>query len=457
MPDLIQPNFVPPLGKAGKYTNKIHHIKMFLLEELPHYDFSLPFMEPVNAKRLRVPHYYTIIDHPMDMGTISKRVAYNYYHNVNELIYDIRLVIRNCFTFNTPGSPVYRNGQDLEKLFLQVYYSMPKGEEVPFSKEEAEKSLAMHQCRCRLRKLREETEELEQDAQELFGEKWLPVAEALNNQSIQSQEDFDARFHKILTHCKEHSKRILDTYDYESSQICGQGNRGAENAKDELDYNVRKCLKPPFDWEDKLIDTLDDTLNCLKQELARYCRGEPMMEKFSYSDHLLPIFINGQIIAEGLCSQTYMPDSSEEDEAKSDSNTVDPLECDLIRKQFSGLGEEGVYDAMHIIEQLEYRPDRKYNMPNFGPKTILLVKEAIKRHYMKMEAKARAEAVGNSVVAANNDPAGGFRLPPVSKFYCHPYETSSQDNDDLDLGLPNNYDSDENKHRYYDTSDSSDI
>lgn len=454
LPASIQPNFVPPPGKAGEYTNKIHHIKMYLLEELPHHDFSLPFMEPVDTEALKVPSYYTVIEHPMDMGTIIKRVENNYYHNVNELVYDIRLVISNCFKFNMPGSLVYRNGQELEELFKQVYDSLPKGEEVPCSKEQAEKSLTMHQCRCRLRRVREETDDLEQDAHELFAEKWLPVAIDLNNQNIKALEDFDARLHNILKHCKEHSKRILDTYDYESSRIREeQANKGAENANDELDYSLRECQKPPFDWEDSLIDSLDDTLMCLRQDLAKSRRREQQKDKLGYSECLLPIFINAQIIAEGLCSQTHMPDSSDEDET--DQDTVDAMERELIRKQFSKLILESKYDVMHIIEQVEYRSDRKYNMVNFSPKTISLLKKAIMGHHIRMEAEASAQAMCNSECefTTSDDNPCGYSLPPVPKPCCFPIETMS---DGTDVGLSSVSDSDVDSYRYSDSSEGCD-
>ncbi|XP_030245121.1 uncharacterized protein LOC115564677 [Drosophila navojoa] len=348
-------------------------------------------MEPVDTKLLKVPSYYAVIENPMDMGTIIKRVTHNYYHNVNELVYDVRLVISNCFKFNMPGSLVYRNGQELEELFMEVYDRMPQGAEVPLSKEVAEKSLMKHQCRCRLRKVREETDELEQDAQELFAEKWLPMVEALNNENLKTLEDFDARLHNILKYCKEHNKRIQGTYDYESSQIREEkGYKGAHNAYDELYDSLRECRMPPFDWEDGLIDTLNDTIKSLQKNLTNSRRRVKQKEKLGYCERLLPILINAQIISEGLCSQTYMPDSSEEDEPTSDPNTIDPIERELIRKQFSELDTEAKYDIMHIIEQSELSDERAYFLPKFSQKTMLLVKKAIKGYQMHLNTEVLA-------------------------------------------------------------------
>ncbi|KAH8405282.1 hypothetical protein KR222_001751, partial [Zaprionus bogoriensis] len=71
----------------------------------------------------------------MDVGTIIKRVQNRYYHRVDDLISDFRLVISNCFTFNRPGDVVYRNCQKLEKFFHRVLNKMPKGEEKPSTKD----------------------------------------------------------------------------------------------------------------------------------------------------------------------------------------------------------------------------------------------------------------------------------------------------------------------------------
>lgn len=360
-------------------------MKKYLLEELCQHEFALPFMEPVDTKALNVPSYYTIIEHPMDVGTIAMRVENRYYCSVNELIDDVRLVISNCFTFNMPGSIVYRDGEELEKLFMKVLEKLPIGDEVPYDKEKGEKSIMKRQCRFRLKKLQDATEQLEQDAQAFFDEKWFPIAEALNTHSIKSLDDFDNRLDNILKHCQDHGKRILETYDYEANRLSDdQENKDAENASDEMANAMCQCQKPPFDWEDNLIDALDDALTCLKQDLAKSRRGELRDSKICYSQQLLPIFVNAQIISEGLCSQTNLSDSSEEEETDCKTNRVSLLERQTIRSHFSELLPEAKFEIMHIVEQAEYRSgsnaDRKYNMMYFSPQTILLIKKAIDKH-----------------------------------------------------------------------------
>ncbi|EDW60939.2 bromodomain-containing protein DDB_G0270170 isoform X1 [Drosophila virilis] len=382
IPTRVQPEVVPPPGRAGEYTNKIHHMNKYLLEELCQQEFALPFMEPVDTKALNVPTYYTIIEHPMDVGTIIMRVENRYYRSVHELINDVRLVIRNCFTFNMPEATVYRDGQKLEKLFLKVLEKLPTGEEVPYDKDKAEKSIMKRQCRYRLRKLQEHTDQMEQDGQELFREKWMPFAEEMHKRNIKTLEDFDSQLDNILKHCHDHGKRILESYEHEANRLIEDEESGDnENVSDEAGSNMWPCHKPLFDWEDTIIDALDDTLICLKQDVVKCRLGEHKKNKQSYSEILLPIFVNAQIISEGLCSQTNLPDSSDEEEIEWHPDRVSDKERHAIRQQFSSLIPEAIFDIMHIIEQAEYRTasnaDRKYNMMYFSPQTIVLIKKAI--------------------------------------------------------------------------------
>lgn len=135
LPTRVQPEVMPPLGESGTYTNKIHYLRKYLLDELVTKKFAMDFMEPVDTAVLQVPNYYNIIKRPMDVGTIIKRVQNRYYHRVDSLISDFRLVISNCFTFNRPGDVVYRNCQKLEKFFHRILNKMPKGEEKPSTKD----------------------------------------------------------------------------------------------------------------------------------------------------------------------------------------------------------------------------------------------------------------------------------------------------------------------------------
>jgi hypothetical protein len=46
--------------------------------------------------------YFKVVKHPMDMGTIKKKLENNVYHSAKECIEDFRQVFNNCYLYNKP-------------------------------------------------------------------------------------------------------------------------------------------------------------------------------------------------------------------------------------------------------------------------------------------------------------------------------------------------------------------
>ncbi len=72
--------------------------------------------------------YFKIIKHPMDLGTIKKRLENSYYWSAKECIQDFNTMFTNCYVYNKPGEDVVLMAQTLEKLFLTKVAQMPKDE-----------------------------------------------------------------------------------------------------------------------------------------------------------------------------------------------------------------------------------------------------------------------------------------------------------------------------------------
>ncbi|XP_062594128.1 PH-interacting protein-like [Saccostrea cucullata] len=70
-----------------------------LLESVFQCEDSSPFRFPVDPDEL--PGYFDIIEHPMDLSTMKKRLLRDQYSNPNSLFKDFRLIISNSRTFNT--------------------------------------------------------------------------------------------------------------------------------------------------------------------------------------------------------------------------------------------------------------------------------------------------------------------------------------------------------------------
>ena len=79
------------------------------------------FLEPVDYVGMNLPDYPQIIKHPMDLGTIKKKINDNKYTSTEEIYKDIQLVWDNCKRYNMEGSDVYKMAQYCEK-FTKKYF-----------------------------------------------------------------------------------------------------------------------------------------------------------------------------------------------------------------------------------------------------------------------------------------------------------------------------------------------
>ncbi|KAI9352580.1 Bromodomain-containing protein [Obelidium mucronatum] len=117
---LIRDNLSParkPLSKQAvsdlKYAaNVVRELMKPRYQKINH-----PFLVPVDPVALGIPTYPLIIKHPMDFGTILRRLDAGFYSSGAEFESDSRLVFKNCYTFNAPGSEVFEMGRALEQIF----------------------------------------------------------------------------------------------------------------------------------------------------------------------------------------------------------------------------------------------------------------------------------------------------------------------------------------------------
>ena len=71
-----------------------------ILSELRDYrPHSEPFL--VKVKKQDVPDYYDYIKHPMDLGTMSRKLRDNKYTSKQTFVDDLNLIWSNCLLYNT--------------------------------------------------------------------------------------------------------------------------------------------------------------------------------------------------------------------------------------------------------------------------------------------------------------------------------------------------------------------
>ncbi|XP_077308342.1 protein polybromo-1 isoform X11 [Lithobates pipiens] len=67
--------------------------------------------------KMHYPDYYAIIKEPIDLRMISQRIQSGYYKSVNAMAKDMDLLAKNAKTYNEPGSQVFKDANNIKKLF----------------------------------------------------------------------------------------------------------------------------------------------------------------------------------------------------------------------------------------------------------------------------------------------------------------------------------------------------
>ncbi len=109
------------LDTAAQNLAPIFKECLALLKRLKEEEIAIPFLDPVDADALGIPDYYTVIKHPMDLNTIHTKLCLKKYRTVYDFANDVRLIWKNCFTYNQEGSDVHNYAKTLSNMFDQEF------------------------------------------------------------------------------------------------------------------------------------------------------------------------------------------------------------------------------------------------------------------------------------------------------------------------------------------------
>ena len=76
---------------------------------------AIDFLVPVDYVALNILDYPTIITHPMDLGTVKKKLENGEYKLFQDFMSDINLIWKNCKTYNKAGSEIVKMALHCEK------------------------------------------------------------------------------------------------------------------------------------------------------------------------------------------------------------------------------------------------------------------------------------------------------------------------------------------------------
>ncbi len=103
-----------------------------------HEAYAFPFYQPVDPVAMNIPDYYKVVKKPMDLSTVQGKINNNQYDSSADFEYDVRLMFKNCYKFNAPGTPVHNMSKRLEAVFDQKWAEKPapRGSQSPDSSDE---------------------------------------------------------------------------------------------------------------------------------------------------------------------------------------------------------------------------------------------------------------------------------------------------------------------------------
>ncbi|KAL7099237.1 hypothetical protein ACP275_09G070700 [Erythranthe tilingii] len=88
-----------------------------LLSRLMTHQHAWIFNEPVDIVKHNVPDYFNVIKHPMDLGTIKRKLISRQYSDPMGFAADVRLTFKNAMTYNPPGHIVHVMTEKMSKYF----------------------------------------------------------------------------------------------------------------------------------------------------------------------------------------------------------------------------------------------------------------------------------------------------------------------------------------------------
>uniref|UniRef100_A0ACD5ZZT7 Uncharacterized protein n=1 Tax=Avena sativa TaxID=4498 RepID=A0ACD5ZZT7_AVESA len=128
------PSVAKPVVSSINYTAWFKKCQE-LLKNLMKHRSAGPFVIPVDPVKLCIPDYFDIVKHPMDLGTVQKKLNAGMYPTPWEFAADVRLTFSNAILYNPVGNAVNIMAHTMSAVFeprwKPIEKKLPRPEEEP--------------------------------------------------------------------------------------------------------------------------------------------------------------------------------------------------------------------------------------------------------------------------------------------------------------------------------------
>ncbi|KAI3947800.1 hypothetical protein MKX01_034465 [Papaver californicum] len=101
----------------------------FILDRLQKKDTYSVFSEPVDPEEL--PDYFEIIQHPMDFGTVRKKLEVGVYASLEQFEKDVFLICSNAMEYNAPDTIYFRQARSINELAKKDFENLRQDNDGP--------------------------------------------------------------------------------------------------------------------------------------------------------------------------------------------------------------------------------------------------------------------------------------------------------------------------------------
>jgi len=115
----------PTYDTSKKIPQNQQKFLVALLRQVKKAKDAGPFLQPVDPVKLNIPRYFDIVERPMDISTIEKKLNAGQYPVVQAVVDDFNLMIENCVKFNGIENPVTKMGQNIQATFEKGMKNLP--------------------------------------------------------------------------------------------------------------------------------------------------------------------------------------------------------------------------------------------------------------------------------------------------------------------------------------------
>ena len=113
-------------GDSRKEDVELKNKCLRVLGELQTHKNGWAFAIPVDPVKLGLDDYFEIVEKPMDLGTIQKKLETGTCHSLGHFKSDVRLTFENAMKYNKEGTLVHEMARELKKKFEDYIKKPPK-------------------------------------------------------------------------------------------------------------------------------------------------------------------------------------------------------------------------------------------------------------------------------------------------------------------------------------------